>query len=316
MNVSNKNKADALCERFLEMLAAERGHAANSLAAYGRDLDQYTEYLVEAGLEEATATADDVRGFLGYLQSKQLARASIARKLSVVKQFHLFLHGEGLVDQNPAAIVTGGRAQRPLPRILQQAEIDALLAEASRQVELSSAGGLTRALRMQCLLELLAATGLRVSELVKLPSNVISGTEQFIVVRGKGGRERLVPVSNRAWRVAGDYVAHLKSVREDTPRWLFPSHGRNGFLTRQHFALELKALARLAGVDPELVSPHVLRHGFASTLLAHGADLRAVQQMLGHADISTTQIYTHVQPERLRAAVEQHHPLAKRVRKG
>jgi integrase/recombinase XerD len=312
MSGSSNSRATALAGRFLEMLAAERGAAANSLAAYGRDLDQYTEYLASAGRDPASARTEDVRGFLGELQDQGLARTSIARKLSAVRQFHVFLHGEGLAADNPAAIVSGGRQQRALPRILQQAEINSLLAEASSQVERAKGLELMRALRMKALLQLLAATGLRVSELVKLPLAAATSSDQFLMIRGKGGRDRLVPVSQQAWDAVANYVEYLKQVRPQKSRWLFPSHGKDGALTRQHFALELKALAREAGVDPALVSPHVLRHGFASNLLAHGADLRSVQHMLGHADISTTQIYTHVQPERLAQAVAQHHPLAKR----
>ncbi len=315
MSGSSNSKSAALVGRFLEMLAAERGHAKNSLAAYARDLDQYTEYLASVGRQPVSAATDDVRGFLGALQDQAMARSSIARKLSAVKQFHAFLQGEGLAPENPSAIVAGGRQQRALPQILRQEEIEKLLAEAARQVEVAKGLALTRALRMTALLELLAATGLRVSELVKLPLASATSSDRFLMIRGKGGRDRLVPVSQRAWDAVADHVEHLQKSRPQKSRWLFPSHGKDGALTRQHFALELKALARAAGVDPELVSPHVLRHGFASNLLAHGADLRSVQHMLGHADISTTQIYTHVQPERLRQAVEQHHPLAQRQRK-
>ena len=168
-----------------------------------------------------------------------------------------------------------------------------------------------KAKRLYCLLELIYATGLRVSELISLKRQAIAKGPQFIVVKGKGGRERMVPVSQKAFAAVQAYLAALSEERDDDTPWLFPSHGDGGYLTRQHFALELKALAHEAGLSPEQVSPHILRHAFASHLLAGGADLRAVQQMLGHADISTTQIYTHVQTDRLRMAVETHHPLAK-----
>jgi integrase/recombinase XerD len=313
MKSSARNNVDArLVARFLEMMSAERGAAANSLSAYGRDLQSYLEYLSGIGVLLDSASTDDVRGFLAEAEHLGLARTTAARRLSAVKQFHLFLQSEGLAGDNPAAIVEGPRAAKPLPKMLSDAEMVALLAAAEQRVVQAEGKAGFKALRMQCLLELLAATGLRVSELVGLNYRAALTDDAFLTIKGKGGRERIVPFSERARGFLKSYVKALKAETDSEPKWLFPSHGAKGMLTRQHFALELKSLAREAGLDAATVSPHVLRHVFASDLLAHGADLRAVQQMLGHADISTTQIYTHVQAERLKEVVEKFHPLSKK----
>ena len=298
--------------RFLEMMSAERGAAVNSLAAYGRDLQIYLEYLAGVGSPLKSATTDDVRGFLAEAEHLGLARTTAARRLSAVKQFHQFMHAEGISADNPAVIVEGPRAAKPLPKMLNDGQMVGLLAVAEARVQKSEGKALFKALRMQCLLELLAATGLRVSELVGLSFRAALTDDVFLTIKGKGGRERIVPISDRARGYLKAYVKVLKAETDSEPKFLFPSHGAAGALTRQHFALELKSLARVAGLDAATVSPHVLRHVFASELLAHGADLRAVQQMLGHADISTTQIYTHVQAERLKEVVEKFHPLAKK----
>jgi integrase/recombinase XerD len=300
-----------LVGRFLEMMSAERGAAANSLAAYGRDLQSYLEFLTGQGVALKSVGTDDVRRFLAQAEALGLARTTAARRLSAVKQFHLFLQAEGLVQDNPAAIVEGPRMAKPLPKMLSDAEMIALLAAAEERVQKAEGKALFKALRLQCLLELLAATGLRVSELVGLSYRAALTDDAFLTIKGKGGRERIVPFSDRVRGFLKTYVKALKAETDSEPKWLFPSHGVGGMLTRQHFGLELKSLAREAGLDAATVSPHVLRHVFASDLLAHGADLRAVQQMLGHADISTTQIYTHVQAERLKEVVEKFHPLAK-----
>ena len=301
-----------LVDMFLEMMSAERGAAMNSVAAYRRDIASYSEFLAGEGRDFTTASTEDVRGFLRHLSQAHMAGTTISRRLSAVRQFHSFLLAESLCGHNPAAIVEGPKTQRTLPDIVGQDEVGRLLAVAAERVAGSKGAKLFKAMRLQCLLELLAATGLRVSELVGLARHAAPLGEPFLTIRGKGGRERIVPVSSRALEVLRAYMQVLNETFEPPPKWLFPSHGRSGALTRQHFALELKALGREAGIDPERLSPHVLRHVFASNLLAKGADLRAVQQMLGHADISTTQIYTHVQPDRLRRAVEQFHPLAKK----
>ena len=294
-----------LIERFLEMMAAERGASANTLAAYRRDLEAYAE----SGLDLKRAGPDDIRAHLEALEAQGLARSSAARKLSAIRQFHRFLHGDGLSADNPATAIDSPRAARPLPKVISKAEAESLIAAARARTATAKGKSIPKAWRMLCLVELLYATGLRVSELVGLTRQAATTEREFILVKGKGGRERLVPVSDAARNALEAYLAVLDTGRKPS-KWLFPSSGAQGHLTRQHFALELKALAREARL-PEL-SPHVLRHGFASHLLEGGADLRAVQQMLGHADISTTQIYTHVQAERLQQVVETHHPLAKK----
>lgn len=294
-----------LIERFLEMMAAERGASANTLAAYRRDLEAYAE----SGLDLKRAGPDDIRAHLEALEAQGLARSSAARKLSAIRQFHRFLHGDGLSADNPATAIDSPRAARPLPKVISKAEAEGLIAAARARTASAKGKALAKALRLLCLVELLYATGLRVSELVGLTRQAATTEREFILVKGKGGRERLVPVSDAARAALEAYLVALGAPKKPS-KWLFPSSGASGHLTRQHFALELKALAREAGL-PEL-SPHVLRHGFASHLLEGGADLRAVQQMLGHADISTTQIYTHVQAERLQQVVETHHPLAKK----
>jgi integrase/recombinase XerD len=303
-----------LISRFLEMMSAERGAARNSILAYGRDLEDYGAFLAGKSRDVKTAGSDDVRGYLTDLEARGMARSSTARKLSAIKQFHLFLQGEGLAQQNPATIVEGPKKQMVLPKTMGESEVEKLLQTAADTVIAAKPGERFKAMRLHCLIELLAATGLRVSELVGLKTSAVQAERDFLTIKGKGGRERMVPVSRRAQLVLRDYLDVLKS-REGAPTvWLFPSHGKSGALTRQHFALELKALARSAGLHADAISPHVLRHAFASGLLAHGADLRSVQQMLGHADISTTQIYTHVQTERLISTVQNHHPLAKATR--
>ena len=301
-----------LVQRFLEMMAAERGAAKNSLAAYGRDLKDYTEFLKSSNSSATTAQSDDVRNYLADLDTRGFARSSAQRKLSAIKQFHLFLQSEGLATSNPATIVQGPTARAALPKTLGNSAVAALLQAAAESSQMAGGKAIFKAARLQCLVELLAATGLRVSELVGLKYAAVIAERDFLVVKGKGGRERMIPVADRAQRVLKSYIAILREQSEVQPTWLFPSHGNSGALTRQHFALELKTLARAAGLDAGKVSPHVLRHAFASDLLAHGADLRAVQQMLGHADIATTQIYTHVQTERLTSTIQQFHPLARK----
>jgi integrase/recombinase XerD len=298
-----------LIERFLEMMAAERGASANTLAAYRRDLEAYAQ---ERGGDLRAAGPDDIRAHLAHLEAHGMARSTASRKLSAIRQFHLFLHGDGLSRDNPATAIDSPRAHRPLPKMITEGEVEKLLAAASTRVEQADGKRLLKALRLLCLIELLYATGLRVSELVGLSLRAATAEKDFILVKGKGGRERLVPVSEAARAALGDYLATLTKSGAGGSKWLFPSSGAAGHLTRQHFALELKALAREAGLAADALSPHVLRHGFASHLLAGGADLRAVQQMLGHADISTTQIYTHIQAERLVEVVETHHPLSKK----
>lgn len=302
------NLSQRLIDRFLEMMAAERGASRNTLDAYRRDLEAYSQ-----GVADLKATGpDDIRRHLEALEAQGLARSSAARKLSAIRQFHRFLHGDGIARDNPATAIDSPRAARPLPKMISQDDVNALAEAARARVTAAKDKKLLKALRLLCLIELLYATGLRVSELVGLTAQAASAEKDFILVKGKSGRERLVPVSQTARAALAAYLAALRKSGQAGSKWLFPSSGAAGHLTRQHFALELKALGREAGLDVAKLSPHVLRHGFASHLLEGGADLRAVQQMLGHADISTTQIYTHVQAERLREVVETHHPLAKK----
>ena len=288
------------------MLAAERGAGINTLAAYRRDLDDYLGFLARAGIDLAEVDAGTLRAFLVDLETRGLKASSAARRLSCVRGFHKFLYAEGAAEADPSVAVSGPRKGRSLPKVLSIAEVDRLLTvvqAAASASESPSAG--RRARRMVCLLELLYATGLRVSELVALPRAAGATRERYLFIKGKGGRERLVPLTEAA-RTA--MAAHLAAVPEDTA-WLFPADSDSGHLTRQAFARDLKPVALQAGLRQDRVSPHVLRHAFASHLLQNGADLRIVQELLGHADISTTQIYTHVLDERLKAMVRDLHPL-------
>jgi integrase/recombinase XerD len=301
-----------LIELFLDMLAAERGAAANTLAAYRRDLEDYAAHLAAAKRDVATAASDDIRAYLGVLARRGFSAASVARRLSAIRQLHRFLQAEGHHRDDPAAIIEGPRRGRPLPKVLTIAEVDRLLAAAQQAVAAAqSAGERLRAARLACLLETLYATGLRVSELVALPASAARGGQPMLVIRGKGNKERLVPLNDAARQTMAAWLALCaEGASGGAGPWLFPSSGDSGHLTRQHFARELKALASAAGLRPDKVSPHVLRHAFASHLLHNGADLRSVQMLLGHADISTTQIYTHVLAERLKSLVRDLHPLA------
>ncbi len=295
------------------MLSAERGAAANTLEAYNRDLMDLAGFVTGRGGSMLDARAEDLRDYLARLHDAGLAASTAARRLSAMKQFYLFLFSEGTRADNPTTVIDSPRLGRPLPKVLSEAEVTGLL-QATREA-VDRADGLARrkAMRLHCLLELLYATGLRVSELVSLKRRAVGTDDRFLTIRGKGGRERLVPLSSAARRSVLDYLGALKEAEEkgrSLSEWLFPSSSKSGHLTRQRFAQELKDVAVAAGIDAGRISPHVLRHAFASHLLANGADLRAVQQMLGHADISTTQIYTHILDERLKALVNDHHPLA------
>jgi integrase/recombinase XerD len=291
---------------YLDMLAAERGAGANTLAAYRRDLEDYLGFLARSGIALGAVDATTLRTFLADLESRGLKASSAARRLSCVRGFHKFLYAEGIAEADPSVAVAGPRRGRVLPKILSVAEVDRLLATVQTAAAAAPApGAAARARRMVCLLELLYATGLRVSELVALPRAAGASRERYLIVKGKGGRERLVPLTEAA-RAA--MAAHLASVPEEAA-WLFPADSDSGHMTRQAFARDLKAAALAAGLRPDRVSPHVLRHAFASHLLQNGADLRIVQELLGHADISTTQIYTHVLDERLKAMVRDLHPL-------
>ncbi len=296
--------ADRQVEAFLEMLVAERDARPNTLAAYLRDLSDFAEFL---GGGVAAASSADLRAYMASLSRRGLSPRTAARRLSTLRQFHKFLYAEGLRGDDPAAALDSPRQGRRLPKVLSEAEVDGLLAAARRRKG-------PEGQRLLALLELLYASGLRVTELISLPLAAVRRDPRVIFVRGKGGRERMVPLGEPARAAISAYLPlrkHFFPQQSDSP-WLFPSGARAGHLTRQRVGQLLKDLAVEAGIARDKVSPHVLRHAFATHLLDHGADLRALQQMLGHADISTTQIYTHVLNERLKSLVQDHHPLARR----
>lgn len=299
------------------MLAAERGAAANTLAAYRRDLDAFAADVVARGRDIVSATRDDISAHLHAISLAGLAPASRARRLSAIRQLYRFLEADDVIDEDPSIGISAPRKDRALPKTLSVTEVDVLLETARRATDGARGRDLVRTVRFHCLIEVLYATGLRVTELVSLPRTVLRGDDRILTIKGKGGRERIVPLNTPARTAVQRYLnlGHDPSdgVAPMLPtKWLFPSKSVEGHLTRQRFAQDLKDAAVSAGLDPERVSPHVLRHAFASHLLDRGADLRAVQQLLGHADISTTQIYTHVLEERLKQVVLQHHPLAKK----
>ncbi len=300
-------------ENFLEMLAAERGAAENTLAGYRRDLEDFSGFLGRKML--ASAQSEDISAYLGDLNRRGFAETSQARRLSALKQFYKFLYAEGSREDDPTRTLSAPKKRASLPKVLSMEDVDRLIETARAETEKpqKSAAARLRTQRMYTLIEVLYATGLRVSELVALPVTAALRDARLIEIRGKGGKERLVPLSRAAQAAMKDYVGlrAAEGAYEKSP-WLFPSHGDSGHLTRQHFARDLKDLAVATGLDAGKISPHVLRHAFASHLLQNGADLRVVQQLLGHADISTTQIYTHVLDERLRELVESAHPLAKK----
>ena len=306
-----RNASDRLAELYLDMLAAERGAGKNTLDAYARDLNDLSQFLAGIGKPAQRATTEDLRKFLADISARKLSTATLARKLSSVRQFFRFLYAEGHRSDDPAAVIEGPKRGRPLPKVLSIKDVDTLLGSA-RQVadNAGTPAEKLRAVRMVCLLEMLYATGLRISELIALPASASYRDERMLVVRGKGGRERLVPLNDPARAVMREYLALIAQSGAAKSKWLFPSFGESGHLTRQHAARELKDLAVASGIPPASISPHVLRHAFASHLLQNGADLRVVQTLLGHADISTTQIYTHVLDERLKRMVQDLHPLA------
>jgi integrase/recombinase XerD len=302
-----------LVETFLEAIAAERAASANTLAAYKRDLDDYVAFLGRRGADPLTASSEAARAFLAYRAGQGLKASSLARQLSAVRQFHKHLYLEGRRGDDPTAAIEGPRRSRPVPRVLSVAEVEKLLRIANEGIDAPQRSDLDRlrGARIACLIELLYASGLRVSELLSLPKSAAKAREPLIAVRGKGGKERLVPISAPAKAALARYRDLLERhapSRAKSP-WLFPAGGASGRLTRQAFARELKFAAAAAGLSAARLSPHGLRHAFASHLLQNGLDLRVVQDLLGHADISTTQIYTHVLDERAKAMVRDLHPL-------
>lgn len=295
-------------EAFLEMLSAERGAAVHTLDAYRRDLLDYTGFLRRRSRGLANGTAADIRGYLTTLSEAGLKPSTQARRLSALRQLHRFLLDEDVRQDDPTSAIESPKRGRPLPKIVTETQTQAL-------IDAASAVDGPEAVRLLCIVELLYASGLRVSELVTLPLTAVAGERRMLLVKGKGGKERLVPLGAPAREAINTYLkvrARFLPASERAQRFLFPSRGIEGHLTRRRVAQLMKDLAVKAGVDPRKLSPHVLRHAFASHLVAHGADLRSVQQLLGHADIATTQIYTHVQDERLRRLVTEKHPLAVR----
>lgn len=305
-------------ETFLEMLAAERGAADNTIESYRRDLEDFTAFVRSRRVLPEDAGVDLLRRYLAKLSESGMSASTAARRLSALRQFFRFLFAEGQRQDDPTAKIDSPRRARPLPKNLSEEDV-------SRLLEAAHAWSGPEGIRLAAMLETLYATGLRVSELVGLPLSALPREGGILIVRGKGGKERMVPLSEPAEAALGRY----REVRErflpkgrvskrggrGADQWLFPSRGAGGHLTRARFAQLLKELAAEAGLDRHRVSPHVLRHSFASHLLANGADLRSLQQMLGHADIATTQIYTHVLDERLKSLVQAGHPLARRTRR-
>jgi integrase/recombinase XerD len=302
---------------FLEAQAAELGAATNTLLAYGRDLKDFDSFLARRNLDFDSAGRADVESYLVWCDAQGLAKSTRARRLSAVKQLYRFAFEEGLRTDNPAIQITGPGQDKRLPKVLSEDEVDRLL-DAAR----NSGRNMQDQLRNTCLMELLYATGMRVSELVSLPISATRGDPRLLLIMGKGGKERLVPLSPPArqalhdWLIERDKIDAAANEKKRQPsRFLFPSRGASGYLTRHRFYLMIKEFSVAAGVDPSKVTPHTLRHAFATHLLANGADLRSIQTMLGHADVATTEIYTHVLEARLTELVLENHPLAKADRR-
>lgn len=314
------NSDTRLIHLFLDMLAAEQGAGDNTLDAYRRDLEDFSGFIAHGKHDFIGVETQSLRDYLEDLDARGFKSTTVARRLSAIRHLFRFLLNERVRSDDPAAILSGPKRGRGLPKVLSISDVDRLLARGKELIATPDASPLRklRAARLYCLLEVLYATGLRVSELVSLPLSAARRDARMIVVRGKGNKERLVPLNEPSRQAMADYLAMIDSLQREgkkspvTTKWLFPSSGESGHLTRQHFGRDLKELAASAGLSPRLVSPHVLRHAFASHLLHNGADLRIVQTLLGHTDISTTQIYTHVVEERLKSLVRDLHPLAEK----
>lgn len=302
-----------MIEAFLEMISAERGAAANTLAAYGRDLEDAASFVQrQRGVDLPKASSEDVADYLASLTTLGFAPSSHARRLSALKQYFLFLYNENMREDDPTATLSAPKKDAPLPKTLSEDDVSRLLARAEHQALHGNGSAKARlhARRNHALLELLYATGLRVSELVTLPVSIMRRHEPFFIVKGKGNKERMVPMSDKAMKAVQRYLElRNQDERADSCKWLFPSDNYSQALARQVFARDLKKIGTACGLFASQLSPHVLRHAFATHLLQNGADLRVVQQLLGHSDISTTQIYTHVLDERLHQLVNDHHPL-------
>ena len=298
------------------MMRAERGASPNTISAYAADLREISAFLAADRTTFLSCSRQNLEAFFADRAESGLAANSAARKLSCLKHLMQFLVAEGLRAEDPARLIDGAKARRSLPATLSIAEVDLLLNAAHVAPAPATPGALRRALRLACLLELLYGTGLRVSELVGLPRSALRGDRMMLTVKGKGGRERILPLNQKARDILDKWLEATRPSAESAapePKWLFPSWGEEGHLTRQKFARDLKALGARIGIDEERLSPHVLRHAFATHLLDRGVDLRVLQTLLGHSDISTTQIYTHVMEERLRQTVFDFHPLSERA---
>ena len=292
----SQEKIDA----FLEMMQAERGSSPNTIVAYQRDLTQFLEYLKNTHQDMLTLNGEHLRGYLTYLHAQKISPKTQSRHLSAIREFYRFLYSENEIQENPCDYVESPKPPKSLPKYLTEEEVQKLIDYAHAESK-----------RLYTLLEVIYASGLRVSELVGLPLAAFNPAEKHLFIVGKGSKERVVPMNEHACRALMDWVKYRAEKLKRPSRWLFPSHlSKSGHLTRGAFFKELKKLAGEIGVDPEKVFPHVFRHSFASHLIAHDADLRSVQKMLGHSDIATTEIYTHVLPDRLKKIVEKSHPLA------
>jgi len=308
------NGGDAnLIEAFLDMMSAERGASINTLAAYRRDLLDFVGHRAGKGGSAKTAVRDDIKAYLAMLSKSGAAGSTQARRLSALRQFFAFLYSDGIRKDDPTDAVDAPRRERPLPKVLSRDDMDALIAAARTQSDKTAEG-----IRLLCMVEMLYASGLRVSELVTLPLAAARSRDGFLLVKGKGEKERLAPLNDpardtiKAWLMVRDEFLPKGVRRAHAERFLFPSRGAEGHITRRRMHQMLKELALAANLDPDKLSPHVLRHAFATHLVEGGADLRSVQTLLGHADIATTQIYTHVAKDRLTQVVEAAHPLSRR----
>ena len=303
-----------LVEAFLEMMSAERGAAKNTLSNYTNTLERYLNYLMDENTSPSKAQTKSIESYLRHLTDEGLSASTQAMHLSSIRQFHKFLFAEGIRKDDPCSTVDSPKLGRPLPKIMSIEEVDQLigLAEQEANDKKGSAAKKLRAARLYALIEMLYASGLRVSELISLPKTAANASGKFLTIVGKGNKERIVPLSDKCKQAITLYMSHMKSgSKGEESKFLFPANSATGHYARQVFARDLKELALRAGLDAAKISPHIMRHAFASHLLQNGADLRSVQQLLGHADISTTQIYTHVLDERLKQLVEEHHPLGK-----
>jgi len=290
---------------YLDAARAEAGAAQNTALAYGRDLQDFSLWTAGQNLDFATLTREDIHSYLMYCEAQGLAKSTRARRLSAVKQMFRFALEEGWRDDNPALRIKGPSAAQHLPATLSEAEVDLILAARLGRTD-------QERLRNQTLVEVLYATGMRVSELVTLPATAVRGDPEMILIKGKGGKERMVPLSRPARAVLRDWLVEWDRMNTKAKmKFLFPSRGAEGHITRQYFYVLIKSIAATGGVDPDRVTPHTLRHAFATHLLAHGADLRVIQTLLGHAGLATTEIYTHVLDAAKKSLVLTHHPLAK-----